>query len=257
MSQVFDSYARYYDLLYQDKDYEGESKYIADRIHEKSPRAKSILELGCGTGVHAEHLARAGYSIHGVDLSREMLDRAEARKVSMAEDLAARLSFGHGDVREVRTGQTYDVVVSLFHVISYQPGNADLEKVFATAADHLKTAGLFLFDFWYGPAVLTQKPEVRVKRLENEEIRVTRIAEPVMRENKNLVDVNYDIFVEEKKSAVINRIHEQHKMRYLFLPELEYFLDPVKWSNYEACVWLENRPLDDSSWSAFVVAERK
>ena len=26
---VFDEYAQYYDVLYQDKDYEGEAKYIA------------------------------------------------------------------------------------------------------------------------------------------------------------------------------------------------------------------------------------
>lgn len=257
MTPVFDSYAQYYDLLYQDKDYAGESEYISDQIRNRSAQAESILELGCGTGAHAEHLARKGYSIHGVDMSMEMLDRAQSRKASLAEDLAARLSFSHGDVREVRTGRTYDVVISLFHVISYQPENVDLEKVFATAASHLNSGGIFLFDFWYGPAVLAQQPEVRVKRLENDIIGVTRIAEPVMHVNKNLVDVNYDIFVEDKMTAVISRIQEQHKMRYLFLPELEWVFDSAIWLDHTACAWMGNGLLSDRSWSAFVIAERK
>lgn len=83
MSQVFDTYAHYYDLLYRDKDYAGESEYVAAHIRKQAPQAKRILELGCGTGAHAEHLARMGYTVHGVDLSKAMLARAEARKAKI------------------------------------------------------------------------------------------------------------------------------------------------------------------------------
>ena len=105
--------------------------------------------------------------------------------------------------------------------------------------------------------MLAQVPETRVKRLEDEAITVTRIAEPLMHVNKNIVDVNYDIFIEQKATGMIAQIKEKHKMRYIFLPELEHFLDSEKWSNYETCEWLENKALSDDSWSAFVVAKRK
>jgi len=257
MSHVFDIYAHYYDLLYQDKDYSGESEYVDASIREKSPKAKNILELGCGTGAHAVHLARMGYTVHGVDMSENMLSRAEARKASLPAEVAARLSFGIGDVRSVSTGQTYDVVISLFHVISYQSTNADLDDAFETAEKHLTSGGLFLFDFWYGPAVLTQKPKIRVRRLENEDIKVTRVAEPTMHINENCVDVNYDIFIEQKNSNEIAQIQEKHKMRYLFLPELKCLFDSAIWSNYEACEWLTSEALSDRSWSAFVSGIRK
>ena len=80
MKEVFDSYARYYDLLYHDKDYAAESAYVASHLKRHSPRAARILELGCGTGAHAEHLARLGYAVHGVDQSETMLARAAARR---------------------------------------------------------------------------------------------------------------------------------------------------------------------------------
>ena len=78
-----------------------------------------------------------GYIVHGVDLSEAMLARAEERKAALPPEVAARLSFIYGDMRTVRTGETYDAVISLFHVMSYQTTNADLEAAFETATVHI------------------------------------------------------------------------------------------------------------------------
>src|SRR5688572_96234 len=110
MSEVFDVYGRYYDLLYRDKDYAAEADYVASILERIAPGAKQILELGCGTGAHAEHLARRGLSVHGVDLSVSMLGAAHARKSAAPADVAARMSFSRGDVRQVRLGNHYGAV---------------------------------------------------------------------------------------------------------------------------------------------------
>lgn len=255
MSKVFDTYARYYDLLYRDKDYAGESEYVAAHIRKNSPKAKRILELGCGTGAHAEHLAHMGYTVHGVDMSEAMLSRAEARKSVMPPEVAARLSFSLGDVRTVRTGEKFDAVISLFHVISYQTTNADLRAAFDTAEAHLQSAGLFLFDFWYGPAVLTQLPEVRVKRLEDEQVQVTRIAEPELLVNENVVEVNYTVFIEDKATKAIHQLFEKHRLRHLYLPELEWCRGS-SWKELLSQEWLSNRPLSADSWSGIQLLSR-
>lgn len=257
MSQVFDAYARYYDLLYRDKDYAGESVYVATLIREQAPQAKRILELGCGTGAHAEHLARMGYIVHGVDMSEAMLARAEARKANLPPDVAGRLSFCLGDVRTVRMSETYDAVVSLFHVMSYQTTYTDLEAAFETAWVHLQPGGLFLFDFWYGPGVLTQKPEVRVKRLEDEEIKVTRIAEPVLYANENLVQVNYTVFIEVKASKTLEQVIETHMMRYLFLSELLRFADTEVWINSKSFGWMNLQELNLNDWAGLFSVTKK
>jgi len=257
MSQVFDAYARYYDLLYRDKDYAGESEYIAAHIRKQAPQAKRILELGCGTGAHAEHLARMGYTVHGVDMSKAMLARAEARKATLPPEVATRLSFSLGDVRTVRTGETYAAVISLFHVMSYQASNVDLVAAFETASVHLQQGGIFLFDFWYGPAVLLQKPEVRVKRLENDEIKVTRIAEPVMHVNENVVDVNYQVWIEDNESGAVEQVLETHKMRYLFLPEIKRLLDFHELVILEVSEWLTDNPPGEKSWGVLAVTRTK
>lgn len=256
MMEVFDSYGSYYDLLYRDKDYAAEAAYVASHLKRQAPQARRILELGCGTGAHAEYLARLGYSVHGVDQSETMLSRAAERRSEAAAEVAARLSFGSGDARSVRTGETYDAVISLFHVMSYQTTNTDLQAAFATAAAHLRAGGLFLYDFWYGPAVLMQRPEKRVKQLQDEHINVTRTAEPILLENEDVVEVNYTVLIENRSFGKVERVRETHRMRYLFLPELA-LLRGDEFEERATCAWLTTDPLSTQAWSGFQVLERR
>lgn len=256
MNKVFNLYARYYDLLYQDKDYATEAAYVASHIRKQIPNAKYILDLGCGTGAHAEHLARMGFIVHGIDLSETMLASAAERKRSLPADISAKLSFSLGDIRTIRVDVIYDVVVSLFHVMSYQTSNVDIKSAFATAAAHLGSGGLFLFDFWYGSAVLAQKPRVRVKRLEDDEIKITRIAEPIMRVNEDIVDVNYTVFVEIKADGRMDKIHEKHTMRYLFLPEIDAY-GGENFSSLASCAWMTTYVLSTKSWSGLQLSIRR
>jgi SAM-dependent methyltransferase len=255
MSRVFDGYAYYYDLLYKDKDYAAEAQYIDSLIRQHAPLARRILELGCGTGAHAAFLASMGYTVHGIDVSDAMIAKAEDRKATLPTEIAERLSFDVGDVRTARINETYDAVISLFHVASYQTENNDLTALFETASRHLRSLGVFLFDFWYGPAVLMQKPEVRLKRLEGDEIKVLRIAEPVMHLNQNVVDVNYTVLIEQKNSGQVEQIKETHKMRYLFLPELLCY--SAKDFHVRAThAWMNDEPLNEQAWSGIQILIR-
>jgi SAM-dependent methyltransferase len=197
-----------------------------------------------------------GYSVRGIDQSEAMLSRAMARRASLPDEIAARLSFERGDVRTVRTEEQYDAVVSLFHVMSYQTSNADLLAAFATAATHLREGGIFLFDFWYGPAVLSQRPETRVKRLEDERISVTRIAEPDMHESDCAVDVRYTVFIEDRSSGAVQQVRETHRMRYLFLPELQ-MLRGDAFEERDSLAWMSDARPNADTWAALQVLARR
>ena len=250
---IFSNYARYYDLMYQDKDYVGEAQFIQRLIQTYAPATTTILELGCGTGNHAMLLAKEGYQVHGVDLSQEMLGYANERCDRLSPALATRLQFSQGDLRQVRLDRKFDVVLSLFHVMSYQTNNEDLLAAFETAKAHLVPGGILIFDVWYGPAVLSEPPTVRIKRLEDRSIQVTRIAEPVMEPNKNLVDVNYHIFIKDLISSKIDEVREVHTMRYLFRPELELLLDRLQMQIVESGEWLTDRQPGLNTWGVYFI----
>lgn len=250
---VFDLYAAYYDLLYRDKDYDGESEYVAGLVREYRPGAASILELGCGTGAHAVRLAQHCWNVHGVDLSPRMVEHANARREAASGDLQTRLTFEIGDVRSFRCGQTFDAVISLFHVMSYQAGNSDQEEAFRTARSHLSAGGLFVFDFWYGPAVLTDRPKHVVRQVEDQLVEVRRETTPVMDVNANCVDVHFDVLIRSRADLRSQRVSERHRMRYLFLPEIEQRLATHGFDLVSAHAWMSRRPLDDRSWYGCVV----
>lgn len=247
---VFGDYSKYYNLLYKNKDYSKETEYIINFIKEFRPDAKTILDLGCGTGKHDEFLLKKGYCICGVDISEKMLN--EAKKLSHGEDLY----FLQGDIRNLDLGKTFDVVVSLFHVISYQVSNDDLKNTFETAYSHLKNGGIFIFDCWYGPAVLTDRPITRVKRLEDEEIKILRIAEPVMYPNKNLVDVNYEIIIENKQTRQYKILNETHTMRYLFKPEIEIYMENANLKLIKCEEWLTGREAGFDTWGVTFIGQK-
>jgi SAM-dependent methyltransferase len=254
--RVFGAYARYYDLLYSDKDYAAEAQYVHRLIQSYAPGARSILELGCGTGAHAVLLAGEGYRIHGVDLSTDMLERAKIRLADVPPEQASRLEFAQGDIRTVRINGKFDAVISLFDVISYQTTNEDLRAVFATAKAHLKPGGVFIFDCWYGPAVLSDRPTVRSKRVEDEEIAVTRIAEPVMYPNENCVDVNYQLFIKDKASGTVEELRECHRMRYLFSPEIKQLFADMQMEIVAAYKWMTDQEPGLDTWSVCFVGRR-
>jgi hypothetical protein len=184
-----------------------------------------------------------------------MLERAHQRRATLPADIRARLSYAEGDVRTVRTGQAHDAVISLFHVMSYQTSDEDVRAAHDTAAAHVTAGGLFLFDYWYGPTVLTLRPTERVRRLADEAIRVTRIAQPTLHHARNVCDVNYTLFVEDLASGTLQQFEEKHPMRYFFVPELAA-VQGSRWAAPEDLAWMTQEAPSLEHWGALRIMAR-
>jgi len=251
---VFCDYARYYDMLYRDKDYAAEADYVLGLVRRLCPSVKSLLDLGCGTGRHAIEFARRGLEVHGVDLSERMIAGAKEHLKNAERGVKGWVRFEVGDVRRLDLGRKSDAVVSLFHVVSYQTTNEDLDAVFRVAAGHLKPGGVFFFDFWYGPAVLTQRPERRVKKLEDGAIEVRREAVPRMEVNENCVVVDYRMIIRHKELGSAEEegqeVTESHRLRYLFLPEVERLVAGAGMRMAFTHAWMQDRAPDIGTWAA-------
>lgn len=244
---VFKNYAKYYNLLYNDKDYKGESEYILNLINKYSVNALSVLDIGCGTGKHASLLAENGFLVTGVDLSADMIGLAESKNYKNCD-------FYNANARDFNLNRQFDVVTSLFHVISYQTTNDIIEEVFLNIRKHLKREGLFIFDFWYTPAVLTQKPTARIKRLEDSEIKVTRLSEPVHHFNDNVIDVNFELHIKAKNSGKYEIIKELHKMRYFSIPELNFILAKCGLQSLHYEEWMTGNNPSDETWGVCCIS---
>jgi SAM-dependent methyltransferase len=243
----FNAYSRYYDLLYRDKDYAAEVDYVDGLLKRYNALGEQILEFGSGTGKHGRLLAERGYNINGIERSAQMVAQAA---------ITDGFTCQQGDIREVQLGRTFDAVLSLFHVISYQVSNADVHAVFARASEHLQSGGLFVFDVWYSPAVYAQRSEVRVKRLTDGDVEITRLAEPVTYPNENRVDVNYTIFVQDTASGACETIIENHPMRHFSLPELDLLASVTGFERVCAEAFLSGDALSEDTWGVCLVLRK-
>jgi SAM-dependent methyltransferase len=254
---AFGGYARYYDLLYRDKDYRGETEFVERLIRRHAPDAHRILELGCGTGIHGIMLAEKGYEIVGLDRSEDMLIAARQRLARLPESVADHVHFMRDDARTFRVAGRFDVALALFHVLSYQLSNDDLRAVFSQVKAHLAPGGIFIFDCWYGPAVLTDRPTTRVKSFADDATSVIRIAIPTLHPNLNRVDIQYQLFVKDNGSGVVEELSESHQMRYLFRPELELLAEAAG-LHIESCgAWMSDREPDFSTWYVYFVIKHR
>jgi SAM-dependent methyltransferase len=251
MTKVFEDYARFYDLLYAEKDYAAECDYIEKLfVRYSTVKIHSLLDMGCGTGGHALLLAERGYKVVGVDLSKRMLEAAEAKALQRQLDL----SFLRDDIRNIELGNQFDAVISMFAVMSYQTTNADLLDAFGSARRHVRDGGIFIFDCWYGPGVLSEHPAERLKTLESQTHTIYRFAAPVLHTDQNRVDVHYTLINIDKATNIATVISEDHRMRYLFTEEVEMLAGKKGFTLLAVHPFMEmDKGVSEKEWNAAFV----
>lgn len=214
----FNRLALYYDDIYSYKNYDRETVIINKLIQKYlDDKPKHILDVGCGTGGHLVSLARGKHALVGVDMSQKMLNIAKSKKIGNTK-------LHLGDARNFRLNEQFDVAISLFHVLSYQIRNSDVQDFFSTLRAHIKPSGLILFDCWYGPGVLENKPTSQYKMIKTKNGCIHRFKKPTLRSNQNSVDVRHIFLIEEDGGHVVSAFEETHSMRYFFYPEIDYLL---------------------------------
>jgi SAM-dependent methyltransferase len=206
-------YAEFYEQVYAQKDYASEARAVVDGLQAR-PGAE-ILELGCGSGPHARELAKLGMRVHGIDIAPEMIARAVP-----CEGVTLEVA----DIRSFDAHRQFDHVIALFHVMSYQEQNMDLQAAFMTAGRHVRRGGKFLFDFWNGARILPAMPQRTEERVNG----TTRICEPLWDPGANVFELQMTLTHGEE--AVI----EKHRMRYLFIPEIKWMLINAGFTAFEA-----------------------
>lgn len=250
--KAFERYAEYYDLIYQDKDYERECDFIEDIFRRfSSDPVRTVLDGGCGAGGHAIPLARRGYLITGIDSSEIMLKRA--KKKAVESDLS--LDFHLGDLRQFDLVKKFDACICMFAVMDYITETEDVLETLKSIRRHLNSGSLFIFDFWNGLAVLRILPAVRVQVVEDEKVRIIRIAEPELDAFNHLCRVRYRLLVNQD-SALIDDIIETHAIRYYFPQEITHYLKETGFEVLRICPFLDvDGKVDENVWNITAIAK--
>jgi len=259
MSVFSAAYSSEYDTLYRDKDYAGECDLVERVLRAAGGPAGSmkLLDVGCGTGSHAIEFARRGHRVVGVDRSEPMLQQAR-RKAETIADAARRPEFVCADATDLRLATTgFDAAVMMFAVLSYLTRNEQLACALASIAGRLRPGGLFVCDFWWGPAVLTQRPGERVRTVALPTGKLIRAARTDLVLSDNVAEVHYALYHVPNVAGPAEESSETHRMRYFFGPELHLLFaaagfELLRIARFPEC----DRPPGDDAWNAMAVARR-
>lgn len=234
-------YSSTYDALYGEKDYAAEVASIAERLGRSEG---AILDLGCGTGSHAALLARAGYVVTGVDRSADMLAIARAKNADVEFVCADLIDF---DLE----GRRFDGAIMMFAVLGYLVEPSAIAAALANVRRHLRPGAAFVFDFWFGPGVLRERPAQRVRTLQVGSVVYQRSATPSLDLLRQVVDVDYRL---RDVAGDADDVHERHSMRFFFPRELELLLANASFGPPSLQAFPGGGAPDEATWNVLATA---
>ena len=140
MANSYSALGRWFEYLNNDCGYEEWSQYLINKLKSLGAGAHGV-DIGCGNGYFTRALARAGYSVSGIDISPEMLNKAKA--ISLKEGICAE--FLLGDITKLKLNARTDFAVAVNDCLNYVP-QSKLKTAFARVHSCLKKGGAFVFD---------------------------------------------------------------------------------------------------------------
>ncbi|MBI2914678.1 MAG: methyltransferase domain-containing protein [Firmicutes bacterium] len=117
-----------------------ETEWIVRTLGLAPPAA--ILDIPCGFGRHSIELARRGFDVTGLDLSRYMLEVAAVS----AREAGVELRLIQKDMMAIRFHEEFDAVLNLFTSIGYAEDDSGDEDFISGVHRALRPGGCFLLD---------------------------------------------------------------------------------------------------------------
>jgi SAM-dependent methyltransferase len=198
-------HARYYDLIYADKPYAGEARFVHELLGGAPGR---LLDVACGSGRHATEFAKLGWEVTGVDYSPDLLARARDAGIRVHEQ----------DMRSLDVpGAPFDAVTCLFDSIGYPQDNDGIVAAFEGMRRH---GGRVAVEFLHAPALLSDADPVRVRRWELPDGgELLRVSETQIDAAAMTMHVSYDV-VELRADGGYARERERQSNRFFAVEEM-------------------------------------
>lgn len=174
---------------------EKKSKAINQFIESilKKYKAKSVLDLTCGTGSQVFWLAKGAFEVVGLDINAKMLQIAKSKAI----DKNLNLNFIKADMRTARIGK-FDAAITIFNAIGHLT-KSDFEKAIRNIHSNLKNHGLYIFDI-FNLSYLLHKNNITQLTIDWQETVG----------NSKIRDIQYSTIDEEGILASYTTHYEQH-----------------------------------------------
>ena len=243
------------DLIYDANVYDGMNTDLTDLKFYKKwlPKNKNtkILELCCGTGRLTLPIAKNGYTIVGVDITRSMLEKARKK----ASEGGLEVEFIEADIRTLELTEKFDLIFIPFNSIHHLYQNKDLFQALNVVKYHLKENGLFLLDC-FNPniqyIVESEKQEKKIAKYITEDGRTIEIKQKMRYESNTQINrIEWHYYINDKFDSIQNM-----DMRLYFPKELDAYLKQNGFSIIQKFGDFKEQEFNDSSEKQIFVCNK-
>ncbi|KAJ52756.1 ubiquinone/menaquinone biosynthesis C-methylase UbiE [Clostridium tetanomorphum] len=218
--ECYKDFAQIYDeLIKGDINYKKWSNAILDLCNKYNIEQKDYVDLGCGTGNITELVGKYFSSVWAVDLSNDMLTKAEEK----LRVKGIKGKFICQDISELNLNKTFDLITCCLDSTNYIVENYKIENYFKNVYNHLKKNGIFIFDI-NSHYKLTKILGNNIYNYDDED--VYYIWENNLEEN--IVDMYLTFFI--KENELYKRFDEFHQERAYTKEEIQ---ELIKESGFE------------------------
>ena len=211
--------AKYYDIMYQKKDYKKETAIIETLISKyKKSKGRELLEVACGTGNYLKYL-KDNFNCTGLDLNEEML--------RIAKKKSPKLQFFKANMINFALNKKFDVVACLFCTIGQVKTYSNLEKALKSFSKHLNKGGVVIIGSWFS-TVGKSGYKVGMQSLESYEKSEVRIARMIMSKlsgNISILEMHYLIAEKGRKGRKGRQREETQRILQCFLVLVQDYLE--------------------------------
>ena len=226
---MYKNLAKYYDFIYQGKDYQKEINYILELVSKyKKSTGNYLIDVGCGTGNHLKFLTDK-FNCTGLDINEEMLKIAQSK--------LEKCEFVKGNMVNFSLQMKFDIILSLFSSIGYVKTENNLKRTLANLSHHLNEGGLIIIEPWLTKENFrTGSPHMSTYDSEN--LKIARLNISESRGNVSFFDMHF--LIAEKNKPVKHYI-DHHE---LGLFPIKLIIDIMEKNNLNT-IYKKEEPFND------------
>lgn len=179
-----DIFSKVYDAFGWNYYPESFAQLLLSWIQERGITVKSMLDLGCGTGVLCSVMQEHGIQTCGMDLSHGM--------IAMAREKYPNIPFEQGNMITWKPEKSYDLVTSTCDALNHILDPEYVKKVFRNVYSYVNPGGYFLFD------LLRAGEAEECEPVDLGELDGKRLQFQIYHPGENLVTLQTDLFEGDK-----------------------------------------------------------
>ncbi len=142
MENSYLTFARYYDILTQNINYNEIADYFYHLLCENNVKEGILLDLACGTGSICELMCDKGFEVIGVDNSYDMLNVATQKRAESNKDILYLCQ----DMDKLDLYGTIEACICSLDSLNHVIDENILQEAFKKVSLFLVPNGIFIFD---------------------------------------------------------------------------------------------------------------